>query len=111
MQRAPSPWLEIVRRGGSVCHVPDGAMSPDGRVWGCYLHGLFANDGFRRAWLRWLPALRSGTPTPAAPAPPADDAPAVSAAARLEQSLDRLAEAIARAIPLKRIEQIIAEGV
>jgi adenosylcobyric acid synthase len=108
---SPSPWLEIVRRGGSVCHVPDGAMSPDGRVWGCYLHGLFANDGFRRAWLRWLPALRSGTPTPAAPAPPADDAPAVSAAARLEQSLDRLAEAIARAIPLERIEQIIAEGV
>jgi adenosylcobyric acid synthase len=106
-----SPWLEIVRRGGRVCRVPDGAMSPDGRVWGCYLHGLFANDGFRRAWLRWLPALRSGTPTPAAPAPPADDAPAVSAAARLEQSLDRLAEAIARAIPLERIEQIIAEGV
>jgi adenosylcobyric acid synthase len=69
---SPSPWLEIVRRGGSVCHVPDGAMSPDGRVWGCYLHGLFANDAFRRAWLRWLPALRSRTPTPAAPAPPAD---------------------------------------
>jgi adenosylcobyric acid synthase len=29
----------------------DGATSPDGRVQGTYVHGLFAADGFRRAWL------------------------------------------------------------
>ena len=29
----------------------DGAMSADGQVAGCYLHGLFASDEFRRAWL------------------------------------------------------------
>ena len=29
----------------------DGATSPDGRVAGCYVHGLFAADGFRRAFL------------------------------------------------------------
>ncbi|MBI3763481.1 MAG: cobyric acid synthase [Chloroflexi bacterium] len=32
----------------------DGATSPDGRVWGCYLHGIFENDAFRHAWLRSL---------------------------------------------------------
>ena len=32
----------------------DGATSADGRIAGCYLHGLFAADGFRRAWLRAL---------------------------------------------------------
>ncbi|HEY1068571.1 MAG TPA: hypothetical protein VGE52_20775, partial [Pirellulales bacterium] len=34
--------------------IPDGGASRDGRVWGCYLHGLFANDSFRRAWLASL---------------------------------------------------------
>jgi adenosylcobyric acid synthase len=32
----------------------DGAVSADGRVMGCYLHGLFAADGYRRALLRKL---------------------------------------------------------
>jgi adenosylcobyric acid synthase len=30
---------------------PEGARSPDGRVAGTYLHGLFASDAFRRAFL------------------------------------------------------------
>jgi adenosylcobyric acid synthase len=29
----------------------EGAVSPNGRVMGCYLHGLFAADGFRHAFL------------------------------------------------------------
>ena len=29
----------------------DGAVGPDGRVAGCYLHGLFASDAFRREFL------------------------------------------------------------
>lgn len=29
----------------------DGAVSPDGQVAGCYMHGLFASDTFRSAWL------------------------------------------------------------
>ena len=33
---------------------PDGAGSADGRVQGTYLHGLFAGDAFRRAWLAHL---------------------------------------------------------
>ncbi len=33
---------------------PDGAVSADGRVAGCYLHGLFASDPYRRAFLARL---------------------------------------------------------
>lgn len=37
----------MVRLGGKN----DGAVSADGRVMGCYLHGIFASDSFRRAFL------------------------------------------------------------
>ncbi len=53
-------WLEITARNGQEVHVLDGSVSPDGRVWGCYLHGLFANPTLRRAWLASLRA----TPQP-----------------------------------------------
>lgn len=94
---AQSPWLEIgPAGGGEVCHGPDGAVSADGRVWGCYLHGLFANDEFRRAW---LVSLR------------ADFRPAtVRASDRLQAGLDRLADALAEALPVERLERIVSEG-
>lgn len=92
-----TPWLTIEERGGAACAVPDGAASPDGRVWGCYLHGLFANDDFRRAWLRSLRPNYRGE--------------AVPDAARVEAALDRLADAVAAAVPVARLEQIISEGV
>ena len=42
-------WLRIDHR-------PEGAGSPDGRVRGCYLHGLFTSDAFRAAYLSGLGA-------------------------------------------------------
>ncbi|WP_193186302.1 cobyric acid synthase [Nisaea sediminum] len=36
----------------------DGATSPDGRIAGSYVHGMFASDGFRRAFLAELGATR-----------------------------------------------------
>jgi len=46
-------WLQIGPRS-------EGASSASGRVRGCYLHGLFASDGFRTAFLRNLGA-QTGT--------------------------------------------------
>lgn len=45
-------WLDINGR-------PEGASSENGAVQGCYLHGLFAADTFRRNYLRPF-GLRSG---------------------------------------------------
>lgn len=41
---AARAWLEVSGR-------PEGAESADGRVRGCYLHGIFASDRFRAAYL------------------------------------------------------------
>ena len=38
----------------------EGAVSPDGRISGSYLHGMFAEDGFRAAWLAGFGAVASG---------------------------------------------------
>lgn len=43
----PDRMRPFVRPGGR----DEGARSTDGRIAGTYLHGLFAADGFRRAWL------------------------------------------------------------
>ena len=39
-----------------------GAASRDIRVWGTYLHGIFANDGFRRGFLDFLRRLQGLDP-------------------------------------------------
>lgn len=39
-----------------LSHGPDGARSPGGRISGVHTHGLFASDGYRRAWLSLLGA-------------------------------------------------------
>ncbi|MBK4214593.1 cobyric acid synthase [Paracoccus caeni] len=53
--------IHIGRSTGPDCnrpfaHIPhpDGAISPDGRIMGTYLHGLFSNDSFRAAFLARL---------------------------------------------------------
>ena len=80
-----------------MCSVPDGAAARDGRVWGCYLHGLFANDRFRRAWLASL-----------APGSQPGDAPE---SRRIQSALDRLADAVEAAVPFGAVERIVTEGV
>ena len=50
---------DCARPFAHVSGLPDGAMSPDGRVAGSYLHGMFAHDGFRAAWLADLGAAPS----------------------------------------------------
>ena len=62
--------IHIGRTEGADCHrpfariegTPEGAVSTDGRVQGSYLHGLFASDTFRNAYLARLGIGASGAP-------------------------------------------------
>ena len=67
--------------------VPDGAISPDGRVMGTYIHGLFASDDFRRHFLARLGA-ESGT---------------LAFEQTVETTLDRLAQHLARHLDIDRL--------
>lgn len=90
-----SAWLEISERSGQSVRVPDGAASEDGKIWGCYVHGLFANDNLRRAWLSdlgWKGERK------------VDDANPFAA------SLTRLADTLESTLNMGLLEKIIWEG-
>ncbi|MEQ8806070.1 MAG: cobyric acid synthase CobQ, partial [Rhodospirillales bacterium] len=76
------PWLDLA--GGT-----DGAVSADGRVMGAYVHGLFAADGFRAAFVS---ALRAG------------DYAVASHAARVEDTLDALAAHLERHLDMDALD-------
>ena len=63
----------------------DGASSRNGRIHGTYLHGAFANDAFRQAWLN-----RFGAPETAA----------LNYEALVESALDELADGVERAVDI-----------
>jgi adenosylcobyric acid synthase len=65
---------------------PDGAASADGKVQGTYMHGLFAADAFRRAWLRQFGVTS-----------------ALAYQARVEHALDLLADHVERHLDVDRI--------
>jgi len=62
----------------------DGCISRDGRVAGCYLHGLFASDLFRRAFLEGLGA----------------DSGEVAYERQIDATLDALADHLERSLDL-----------
>jgi adenosylcobyric acid synthase len=118
-----SAWLQRTELSG-VAHPmasqSDGASARHGQVWGCYLHGLFHNDAFREHWLRQL-FLRKGIPFASHDQLAngqsehryhqvnSEDKPTVtSATERINQSIDRLANAVEEHLDFATIEQMLA---
>jgi adenosylcobyric acid synthase len=61
------PLATIARPGADARAEPEGCQSADGRVWGCYIHGIFANQAFRRGWLGTLGWRDPGSAPPGDP--------------------------------------------
>jgi adenosylcobyric acid synthase len=70
---------------------PEGAISTDGRVYGCYLHGLFAADGFRHAFLKRIRSRRDS---------------GLAYEAEVERTLDALAEHLEEHLDLDRLLEV-----
>jgi len=76
---------------------PEGWGTADGRIWGTYLHGLFHNDGFRRAWLDGLRVAKGLRPL----------GKTFSSAALREEQFDRLADAARESLNMNAIYEIM----
>jgi adenosylcobyric acid synthase len=84
-----APWLRLADG------TPDGALSGDGLVAGCYVHGLFNRAEFRAAWLRSLGVASDG----------------IHQHARVEAALEELAGELGRALDLDRLNDIAGRAV
>ena len=71
-----------------VDNLPEGSRSADGGIEGTYLHGIFANDGFRSAWLQRVGALRDSE---------------FNYAGSVENALDLFADGIEAAVDIDRL--------
>lgn len=81
----------IIRRGAIASDDLDGCVVEDGRVWGCYIHGIFANTVFRRAWLAtlgWQPEEAASSSDP----------------------YERLADVVAGALDPLQLDRLLAGG-
>ena len=92
------PAFEIISRHGRPVKVADGWVSPDRRLRGTYLHGLFDHDGFRRDFLAEINQARRQT----GPA-----APGLSFRDFQEAQLDRLADLLREHLDMARIRALI----
>jgi adenosylcobyric acid synthase len=79
-----APWA-ILEDG-----TPHGAASPDGRIVGGYVHGLFAETSARGALLAQLGAKSDG----------------VDQSARVDEALDRIADILERSLDIAALERI-----
>lgn len=99
---ASRPMLQLTERLGSAVSDTDGAVSPDGRVFGSYIHGIFDNMTFTRAYIN---AIRHS----------------MGLSERQEENLDfksfkegeynKLADLMEAHLDMKAIEEILAEVV
>ena len=89
-----APWLNLTRRGDRPVSVADGGISADGRVWGCYVHGIFANQNVRQAWLASLDWRGPG----------GERQPEGHG-----RSLDRLADTVLCALDMQQLQHVIDE--
>jgi len=92
-----SPAFTVTARSGAAIRAADGAVRADGLVMGTYLHGIFDNDGLRRAVIGALRARRGLAPVAAE----------IAAGRRKEERYDRLAAHVRAHLDMDLVYRIL----
>lgn len=79
----------------------EGCSSPDGRIFGTYLHGLFHNDVWRRAWLNRVRVDKDLRPLESS----------LSAEVRTEAAFNRLADHVRSHLDMEQIYEILWKSI
>jgi len=99
--RGVKPWLIITRRSSQLVDIEDGAIDKEGKIMGTYIHGLFDNYQFRRAFLNYLrkkKGLSSYYPQTE-----------ISAAEQKNREYDKLAGLVRHNLDIEKIYQVLSE--
>jgi adenosylcobyric acid synthase len=92
--RPTTPLVRIRTRNGQAVERLDGAIEQNGRVWGCYVHGLFDNLEFRRRFLAEV-RIAFGLPAP------------MPVASGIENPYDRLADGFEKHLDMELLWKIV----
>lgn len=87
----------INTRSGEAAECADGVVRDDGLVMGTYIHGIFDNDGYRRAVLNALRVRKGLTPLGAVG----------DTQAKKQQSYDRLADTVRQSLNMDLVYRIM----
>lgn len=91
--------FSITSRSGQAHHAEDGVVSPNGKIMGTYIHGIFDNDVYRRSLLNGL-RLAKGL----APIETINDT-----YTRKQNSYNRLADTVRNSLDMKLIYTLLGE--
>ncbi|KOP63998.1 cobalamin biosynthesis protein CobQ [Bacillus sp. FJAT-18019] len=89
--------LELSQSNDDIQEHLEGLGTSDGRIWGSYLHGLFDNDVFRRAWLNGLRIKKGLLPI----------SETFQAEERKFAEFDRVADIVRQHVDLEKVYEII----
>ncbi len=95
-RRQGGPCFRILDEGGDR---EDGAVSSDGLVWGTYIHGVFDDPSFRRAWINRV-RIRKGLA-------PGDVEDSENVTRRLTAALDDWADHVECHLDMKLVFQAL----
>lgn len=95
-RREGDPCFRILDEQGTR---DDGAVSADGLTWGTYIHGVFDDPSFRRAWLNRVRVRKGLAPRPVAES--------MKVTQRLSSALDEWADHVARHVDMTAVCQAL----